>query len=129
MSIDQTGLDLDHAKLAVRGLARFHALSIALRQKKSNFFKEVEKSLNLPNEETPFGMEEKEFEAVMNRFLDATCEDMRIAKYKDRIKASVEASKNSEIITEDKSEESWIALSHNDFWVNNILFRQGRQSI
>ncbi|XP_058804533.1 uncharacterized protein LOC131671812 [Phymastichus coffea] len=114
------GLDLGHAKMALRELARFHALSMALRKKKPSFFEEVKKSLN----DFPFKMVENEFDDSIRHIISTVCEYPQTAKYEDRIRASIEANKDWIKTMNTEPEEPWIAINHGDFWSNNMLFRQ-----
>ncbi|XP_058804534.1 uncharacterized protein LOC131671813 [Phymastichus coffea] len=114
------GLNLNNAKLALKDLARFHTLSMALKEKNPTFFREAKKPLNA----LPFKLLGNEFDDAINYTIAAICKDPRIAKYEDRIRASIEANKDWEKVLSIVPEEPWVAISHGDFWVNNMLFQQ-----
>lgn len=116
--------------MAIRNLARFHALSMTLKLKKTVSYEEAKKSLNMPTVDSPYGMEESDFDEVTNYYMDyqlsSICEQAGMAKYESRIRASIEACKNWARTMKSELKEPWVSISHGDFWVNNILFQQGK---
>ncbi|XP_072762503.1 uncharacterized protein [Anoplolepis gracilipes] len=113
------GCDFEHSKVAVRAMARFHALGIAIRLKQPEYFellKERSKCIKLHNQE---------FEHIHGDMLKRIAEDPEVAVYLDRCKAAMEdAEKNGmwDIVPGD--EEPWSTICHTDFWVNNIMFHR-----
>ncbi|KAK2582860.1 hypothetical protein KPH14_008939 [Odynerus spinipes] len=109
------GYDLAHSKLAVRAMARFHALGIAMRCKKPDVFARIKKT----SECMKINMDE--FSAAHLPVLARIKEDPITSVYHDRCE---------KILTDENLLESWFAqpegpwatIIHSDFWVNNIMF-------
>lgn len=117
-----TGLDFDHAKLAISELARYHAVGIALKNKKPDVFKEAAKYMTI----YPFDMEDSEFKEIIDHTVELICQDSRIAKYEGRIKETYLESRNWKSFVEFEAVEPWVTINHGDFWVNNIMYRHGK---
>lgn len=117
----RTGLDFDHAKMAMRELARFHALGMAVKYKRPEFFEQSKPIVNA----LPFYLDNSEFEDVMAHTFKLICSDPRTAEYEGRVKAAVDANKGWDSFKEIKAVEPWVSYTHGDFWVNNMMFRQG----
>ncbi|KAJ8675792.1 hypothetical protein QAD02_011578 [Eretmocerus hayati] len=112
------GLNLNHAKLAISKLAQYHALGIVMRHRRPSFFEEAKKYMT----SLPFETSESMFNEFVRNFMCSICTDLRIAKYKDRIRATIDACNGWQGFTNFKVVEPWITIIHGDFWVNNIMF-------
>lgn len=113
------GLDKEHTEFAVEGLAKLHALAIALKMKKPDVYKRVapdvlEEVLNDTTEKCVMDMLRKGHSDVQDI--------AEVQPYLERVNRTVEhgiqAGKNL-----GEPEEPWGTLVHNDFWVNNMMFR------
>ncbi|KAJ8675795.1 hypothetical protein QAD02_011581 [Eretmocerus hayati] len=113
------GLDLEHAKLAIHRLAHYHALGIAMRQEKADFYNGAQKYLT----SIPFNMTKEEYDAYLENIVQTICEDPRIAKHEERIKACLQASEGWEGFFNFETVEPWVTICHGDFWVNNMMFK------
>ncbi|XP_031841904.1 uncharacterized protein LOC116431094 [Nomia melanderi] len=113
------GLDRKHVKFALDKLAKLHALTIALKIKKPQIFQKImpdvlKELLSETSEKCVLDMIKK---------AQADLKDIPEAKpYFDRIDRTIEygiqLNKNSR-----EPEEPWATVVHNDFWVNNMMFR------
>lgn len=110
-------MDLEHAKLAIGELARFHGLGRALRYHDPDFYQEVEKNLS----EASFEFTNDDVKGMLDGMLKLICQDSRIADHEDRIRDTLEQLdlNATELV------EPWVSITHDDFWVNNIMFRHG----
>ncbi|XP_001600876.1 uncharacterized protein LOC100116359 [Nasonia vitripennis] len=112
------GLDLEHAKIATVALARFHALGMAMKQHKPEYFdglKARSKALKFPDDNG--------FEECVNMFIRVMKQDPEIAVHSDFIEHIMpKASDPSHWFT--VPPEPWSTIVHSDFWVNNIMFRK-----
>lgn len=113
------GLDEKHTKFALEGLAKLHALTVALKLKKPQIFEKIKEDVLMDV------IDETTEKCVLDmiRKAQADVKDIEDAKpYLDRIERTieygVELNKNPV-----KPEEPWATLIHNDFWVNNMMFR------
>ncbi|KOC65107.1 hypothetical protein WH47_04697 [Habropoda laboriosa] len=113
------GLDRKHTEFAIEELAKLHALTIALKTKKPQLYEKVAK---IVLSEVLNDMTEK-CVVDMIRKAQADIESIEEVKpYLERVNRTIEhgiqASRKLEI-----PEEPWATLVHNDFWVNNMMFR------
>ncbi|XP_076294257.1 uncharacterized protein LOC143215745 [Lasioglossum baleicum] len=113
------GLDEKHTKFALEELAKLHALTVALKLKKPQIFEKIKEDVltDVLSETT------EKCVLDMIRKAQADVKDIEEVKpYLDRIERTieygVELNKNAA-----KPEEPWATLVHNDFWVNNMMFR------
>lgn len=117
-----SGLDKEHIEHALEELAKLHAITIALKIKKPQLFEKI--TLEVMTE----ALNETTKKCVMDMVQKARADIKEIedAKpYLDRIDRAIELciqlNKNSQ------PEEPWATLVHNDFWVNNMMFRHGER--
>lgn len=107
--------------LAIRELARFHALGVALRTHKPASFEESAKYLT----ENPFELSAEEFKQIMNHSMSGIAQDPRIRDYEHRIRATSEGFETWQSLMHEEVVEPWLSINHGDFWVNNMMFRHG----
>lgn len=113
------GLDEKHTAFAIEGLAKLHALTIALRIKKPLVYERVAGIVlaTVLNEMT------EKCVLDMLRKSQSDVEELEEAKpYLERIRRTIEHG----ILWNRQAkrpEEPWGTLVHNDFWVNNMMFR------
>ncbi|CAK9801092.1 hypothetical protein ANTQUA_LOCUS2697 [Anthophora quadrimaculata] len=117
------GLDRKHTEFAIEELAKLHALAIALKIKKPELYEKIGKEvlLDVLNEVT----EKCVLDMIKKAQSDMEAID-ELKPYLDRVNKTIEygiqASRKSE-----KPEEPWATLIHNDFWVNNMMFRHNER--
>ena len=121
MADRQAGLDLDHSLLAMRGLGKFHASSVALCEKepkqKSNYRKGLF-SDEYPKEMVAFFT--AGFLALANEIEQWSELDKSYAR-KLRALSSRLYSLGTEAIK--RRDDQFNVINHGDCWVNNMLFR------
>ncbi|XP_015112296.1 uncharacterized protein LOC107037967 [Diachasma alloeum] len=111
------GCDLAHAKLAVRAIARFHALGMATKEKDPDFFETLKarsKCLEMKNPD--------QWEKFLGQRIKNIEDDPEIAKYLESCVKTVRATDQSAWTT--PPDEPWSTIIHSDFWANNILFHK-----
>lgn len=111
------GCDLEHSRVTIRAMARFHALGMAVKYKQPEYFevlKERSKCIELQTEE---------FEQMQGDMLKRIAEDPEIAVHVDRCNVAMTDSMKHGMwnILPD---EPWSTIIHADFWVNNIMFHR-----
>ncbi|XP_047096689.1 uncharacterized protein LOC124709085 [Schistocerca piceifrons] len=117
MADQMTGLDLPHARMLVRKIAQFQASAVALRLLKPQVFKDVIEGKckfdSIPPDEG-------------KRIIDAIVEHIsrfpEVAPYCDKVKIACEQMSDFEKLWAEVV-EPFVSLSHNDLWVNNMVFR------
>nr|XP_033329242.1 uncharacterized protein LOC117221964 [Megalopta genalis]XP_033329243.1 uncharacterized protein LOC117221964 [Megalopta genalis]XP_033329244.1 uncharacterized protein LOC117221964 [Megalopta genalis] len=113
------GLDKEHTEFALKALARLHALTVALKLKKPQLF---EKIAAIVMEDNPNDTTLRCLYDMIKKAQDDLHEMEEAKPYLDRVDRTLEyceqESKNAK-----KPEEPWATLVHNDFWVNNMMFR------
>jgi len=112
------GYDLEHSRVAIRAMARFHALGMATKYKRPEYFevlKERSKCLELKNMD--------DFERMREDMLNRIMEDPQLVGYVDRCRVAMHDSLERGIWTA-VPDEPWSTIIHADFWVNNIMFHR-----
>ncbi|KAG8362557.1 EcKinase 1 [Fopius arisanus] len=120
MADREAGLDLDHCILAVRGLAKFHASSIAVYEKspecKTRYNRGIFNTDNPPEMRTFFTNGMKSLGRAVEHWPKlGTLYADKIAKVADVV---YERASNCRI----PNESDFNVINHGDFWVNNMLF-------
>jgi hypothetical protein len=116
----KVGLDLKHVQLAVSQLARFHALSVALKILKPQVFKDTVLKACKPQN---VGFDEAELQRNVPKLMNVVKTIPGCEIYLDKIQM---ASESRIKIQFDQSllppKEPYATLCHTDFWVNNMMF-------
>lgn len=116
------GLDLDHSRLAVIAMARFHALGMAMKIKDPEFFEVLKvrsKCLELTNPD--------EWVEAMNVMYKTIEEDSIVGVHYEKCMTAMKTGSGSECWVA-VPEEPWSTIIHADFWVNNIMFHRDRSN-
>ncbi|XP_076180044.1 uncharacterized protein LOC143153098 isoform X2 [Ptiloglossa arizonensis] len=117
----QAGLDRAHCMLAIRGLAKFHASSVALCEKEPEHKRLYRK-----------GMFSEEFPQDMSSFFVTACLSLATEvetwpefgkRYADKIRAFAPQLYKVGIETVKHRDDEFNVINHGDSWVNNMLFR------
>jgi len=111
------GCDLEHSKVAIRAMARFHALGMAIKYKRPEDFKVLKERSKC------LDMKTEEFEKFHQDMLTRIKEDPQLTVYIDRCAAAISESFDRGMWTV-TPEEPWSTIIHADFWVNNIMFHR-----
>lgn len=111
------GLDKVHMDFAISHLAKLHAITIGLKLKKPEFFNKIVLPQCLSNTVNEVA-EKGSIDMIQKAHNDY--KNLREAEaYLDRIEKTIEYGNTHEVTPE----EPWATLVHNDFWVNNMLFK------
>ncbi|KAG6558325.1 EcKinase 21 [Microplitis demolitor] len=118
MSSRLSGLNRHETEFAVKKLAQLHAVAIGLKKVKPGVFKElVMPALSSVVNETAH-------QCVMD-MVKKTLEHLEsipeTRKYVDVVRQSMELAGKYESCQ--VKDENWCTLTHNDFWVNNMMFK------
>ncbi|XP_069679413.1 uncharacterized protein [Periplaneta americana] len=115
------GLDLTHTRLAVSQLARFHAISIALKKLKPQVYKDIVFRACRPRN---FDFSEEEKRANTPRLINSVKIIPECEIYIDRVLEAINMGIKRQY---DKSLhtpcELYATIVHSDFWVNNMMFK------
>ncbi|KAJ4016110.1 Ecdysteroid Kinase 25 [Neodiprion lecontei] len=109
------GVDLPHAKFAIEELARFHAVSIAVKLKKPDVFEELKENAKLRNFEAEMFMEFITY--LINIVKDVPVLHPHLPRIEKALSRPVSDIWNM------TPEEPWGAIVHTDLWTNNLMFR------
>jgi hypothetical protein len=120
MADRRKGLDLSHCQLALRHLARFHGMSVALHKKDpksmSSFNEVFYKEKNHP-------IISNYMEPAIKRLASAIANWPGYERFVDKITKVAESSVTRVTEVVKPKESSLSVLNHGDFWTNNIMFR------
>lgn len=108
---------MDHAKVTIPTLARFHAMGIALEQKRPELFKQAVALTQSIGIDTNFM--DVSFQSLLENFH----ETLSFKKYMHLIESSFANSINGGTYAR-RSEEPWVTITHGDLWTNNMLFHK-----
>ncbi|XP_069679406.1 uncharacterized protein [Periplaneta americana] len=115
------GLDITHTRLAVSQLARFHAISIALKKLKPQVFKDIVLKACRPRN---FDISEEERRANTPTLINSVKIIPECEMYVDRVLEAINMGIKRQF---DKSLhapcELYATFIHSDFWVNNMMFK------
>lgn len=121
MANRQARLDLPHSILAIRGLARFHASSIAVCEKEPNqkklYCKGMYSDLHPPEMMCFFTLALKSLAVEMRKLPDMA------SKYAEKIDKLVGCLYQKCAQVAKPHNDQFNVLNHGDFWVNNMMFR------
>ncbi|XP_076299449.1 uncharacterized protein LOC143218246 [Lasioglossum baleicum] len=115
--VRSVGYDYEHSKVAVQALARFHALGMAVKQKKPGLFEVFKMHAKV----TP--VEGGPNNEIFNLTLKLIKEDPEMSVHYDKCKKVIDDI-GFRGFWSDIPREPWMTIIHTDFWVNNVLFHQ-----
>lgn len=113
---------MNHSKLTVKALAKFHVLGIACKQYRPEFFTE---EILAHAKAVPFNETDKRLD-VYALMYNKMMLDPRIAEYSKPIDKVMGTDGKSMFFTY-KPQEPWLTVVHLDLWTNNILFHKDAQ--
>ncbi|OXU23988.1 hypothetical protein TSAR_016853 [Trichomalopsis sarcophagae] len=126
MADRQAGLDMDHCLLAIRGLARFHASSVALCEKEPRQ-KELY-SCGLFNMRQPVEMQSFFIEGTKQLGREIAHWPELDSNYSDKILKLADKMYEKGSAVSVCREDEFNVINHGDFWVNNMLFRYNEKN-
>lgn len=114
----RNGLNLKHMELGVSQLARFHALSVALKIQKPQVFKET-----VLRACESFQIASQVDETGLPKWITSTMKYVKAIPQCEPYLQKIECSLIQFVKKELSPKEPFAAFIHNDLWVNNILFQ------
>ncbi|PSN39071.1 hypothetical protein C0J52_07366 [Blattella germanica] len=113
------GLDLNHTKLAVSQLARFHAISIAIKLIKPQVFEQTILKAIRPFH---YGLTKKEMEDNNKSLLESVMTIPEYKKHLGKLETVLQESLENYLKHYPEAKEPFGTIGHLDFWVNNMMF-------
>ena len=111
------GLDVEHAKFAIKELAKYHALGIICKKNEPDFFEKAKVTLSEPI----FTGDSSGTEAIDKYLKSIIFSNPKISDFCYRIEKFFEDHCISSKL-ENTAEGPWSSILHGDFWVNNIMY-------
>ncbi|KAI4495775.1 hypothetical protein M0802_008398 [Mischocyttarus mexicanus] len=125
-------LDYPHARLTLRYIARFHAYSFAIRDKKPQIFKtfqSIKEPIFYVGNPLTIDAESNEYTIALIGLIEKVLEN-EDEHYRRRYKRFVKnMSKLVLEVVKGSSAEPYAVLNHGDAWTNNILFKYKENGI
>ncbi|XP_071582213.1 uncharacterized protein [Temnothorax nylanderi] len=115
-----SGLDLAHTILALDGLARFHAASVAICEKEPKQKEMYTKGIF--NDQYPLEMQNF-FVMTLKALADEVANWPGMKKYSEKIAKLTDHIYKIGIDASKLCEDEFNVINHGDFWVNNMLFK------
>ncbi|KAG6558348.1 EcKinase 16 [Microplitis demolitor] len=112
----KTGADLDHSKLAIQAMAKFHSIGIAMKHKNPEGFELLKKKCTPATPKYP-----QNWVAVIKYIFQLIASDPMIQNYYDSCQKLYALELNNQ---EYVSSEPWSSIIHGDFTTLNILFHR-----
>ncbi|XP_063994404.1 uncharacterized protein LOC135171757 [Diachasmimorpha longicaudata] len=114
------GCNLPHAKLAVKTMAQFHALGMAVKEKDPDFFSVMKveaKMIDIANPEM--------WETLFQQRIKDITDDPELKEYHEACRQALNQSMfdSWKIVPS----EPWSTIIHADFWTNNMMFRNNSE--
>jgi thiamine kinase-like enzyme len=122
MANRHTGLDLEHCKMVVKALAKFHATSVALHKTDPSSMDMYSEGLYRNTKEGRDHIKNY-FEKSMNALASNIEKWSGYERYSDRIRRLIPTAVDQIMEAIEPNKNSLNVLNHGDCWVNNILFR------
>ncbi|XP_043498951.1 uncharacterized protein LOC122522182 [Polistes fuscatus] len=124
MADRQAGLDLTHCLLAMRGLARFHASSLAICEKEPNqktiYTRGIYYNGHPPELTSFFSLGVKSLAAQVKNWPNFEKYAEKIDKISDKLYFET-----CKVIKQ--RDDEFNVINHGDFWVNNMMFRYNEE--
>jgi hypothetical protein len=121
MANRQTGLDLEHCKMALKALARFHAASLALHKADPSSMETYTEEMYKNT-----GERRKHMSSYMEQTMNALASQIEkwtgYEHYARNIRELIPTALDQMIKATEPKEDSLNVLNHGDYWVNNIMF-------
>ncbi|KDR21244.1 uncharacterized protein LOC110828251 [Zootermopsis nevadensis] len=114
----RNGLNLKHMELGVSQLARFHAVSVALKIQKPRLFKET-----VLRACESFKIASQVDETGLPKWISSTMKYVKEIPQCEPYLKKIESSLIQFVKKELSPKEPFAAFIHNDLWVNNIMFQ------
>lgn len=110
------GADLDHSKIVVQALAKFHSTGIAMKHKKPEEFEILKKESSPPKIKHP-----RDWDPIIENVYKLIESDTKIEKFVDSCKKlyNLEAANRTST-----PPEPWTSIIHGDATILNILFHK-----
>ncbi|XP_012063785.1 PREDICTED: uncharacterized protein LOC105627114 [Atta cephalotes] len=114
------GLDLDHSILALRGIARFHAASVALCEKEPKQKEMCSKGIF--NDQLPAEMRDVLIKSTKN-LADEVVNWLEVKKYSEKIAKLADHIHQIGLNATKLCEDEFNVINHGDCHANNLLFK------
>ncbi|KAJ9592878.1 hypothetical protein L9F63_015456, partial [Diploptera punctata] len=112
------GLDLKHLRFVVTQLARFHALTLALKFRKPKVFKET-----ILKACEKYRLGSKFIKMLISTTLRDVEAVLDCTPYIKRMENKIEAGLEVEFVSRPVPKEPFATMLHNDLWLSNMLFK------
>ncbi|XP_058795107.1 uncharacterized protein LOC131666458 [Phymastichus coffea] len=118
------GLTMDHMRIALPAIARFHAIGMAIKQKNPTFFAKIKRYAR------PLDMPDAMISPLIIGMQLVIKKEPQLAGYYERVMALYKCGKtvNCFLQTTLEPDDPWACIVHRDLWNNNVMFHIDEQS-